>query len=103
MAFGFPAYHTESYSPGESGSDLRDAVKEVLTAISWAVKQESSDTIVASSSVNIWSWGEEIIIRFLANNSLSVTSKCAFALQCFDWGKNKRNINRFMTELGKHV
>ena len=36
MAFGFPAYHTERYSTDTSKSaDLRVAVRETLTALSW--------------------------------------------------------------------
>ena len=103
MAFGFPAYHTENYSPSESGSDLRTAVKTTLNAISWSVRQESPDTIIASSSMNIRSWGEKVIVTFLPNNTISVTSKCALPTQCLDWGKNKANINKFMAELRNHV
>lgn len=104
MAFGFPAYHTERYSAGTGKSaDLRVAVRETLNALSWSLRQEANDQIIASTSVNIRSWGEKVFISFFPDNSISVTSKCAFATQCLDWGKNKANIGRFMAEIRKHV
>jgi len=104
MAFGFPAYHTERYSPGTTNSaDLRIAVRETLTALSWSVREESHDQLIASTSMNIRSWGEKVLISFLPDKSISVTSKCSLPTQCFDWGKNKANLERFMTEIRKHV
>jgi hypothetical protein len=32
-----------------------------------------------------------------------VKSKCSLTTQCFDWGKNKANIVKFMSELRNHV
>jgi len=104
MAFGFPAYHTERYSMDTSKSaDLRVAVRETLTALSWSVREESHDQIIASTSMNIRSWGEKLLISFLPDKSVSVTSKCGLPTQCFDWGKNKANVGRFIVEIRKHV
>jgi hypothetical protein len=49
------------------------------------------------------SWGERVFVSFLPDGSISVTSKCAFPLQCLDWGKNEINVLRFMSEIRKHV
>lgn len=104
MAFGFPAYHTERYSADAGKSaDLRFAVRETLNELSWPLREEASDQIIASTSVNIRSWGEKVLIRFLPDNSISVTSKCALPTQCFDWGKNNANVGRFMAAIRKHV
>ena len=104
MTFGFPAYHTERYcaATGES-ADLRVAVRATLNALSWSIMEETSGRIIASTSVNIRSWGENILVSFLPDNSISVTSKCASPTQCVDWGKNKANVVKFMTEIRKHV
>ena len=42
------------------------------------------------------SWGEKIIIKINEDNSLNIKSKCSFPMQCFDWGKNKENVNGFI-------
>ena len=96
MAIGFPAYHTEIYSPSDDRSDLRSAVKLTLSEVSWLIRKETQETIEASTSLNLRSWGEKIIITFLSNGSISVTSKCALPTQLFDWWKNETNIKKFM-------
>ncbi len=102
MAFGFPASHSERYSAGAGkSSDLRVAVRATLNALSWSIREEGSDQIISSTSVNIRSWGEKVLISFLRDNSISVTSKCAMPMQCFDWGKNKANVGRFMAEINQ--
>lgn len=104
MAFGFPAYHTERYCADTGKSaDLRAAVRVTLNALSWSIREEVSDRITASTSGNIRSWGEKILISFLPDNSISVTSKCALPTQCFDWGKNKANVVKFMAEIRNHI
>ena len=84
-------------------ADLRVTVRETLTALSWPVSEESHDQLIASTSMSIWSWGEKFMISFLADKSISVTSKCSLPTQCIDWGKNKANVERFTTEIQKSV
>ena len=103
MTFGFPAYHTEQYSIGTTVPDLPSVVRETFGALSWAVREETPDGIVGSTSMNLRSWGEKVLIDFLPDNSISITSKCALPTQCMDWGKNKKNVGRFIAELKKHV
>ncbi len=97
MAFGLPAEHTLHFSAGSNPSvDLRGAVRASLHALGWTIRQETNQTIAASATVSLFSWGEKITIHFLPNGSVSVTSACAFPLQIFDWGKNKQNVDRLM-------
>ena len=104
MTVGFPAYHTERYSVGAGKSaDLRVAVRATLKALSWSIREEASETIIASTSVNFRSWGEKVLISFLPDNSISVTSKCALPTQFLDWGKHEANVGRFMAEIRNHV
>jgi hypothetical protein len=59
--------------------------------------------IIASASISALSWGEKVLISFLPDGSISLTSKCAYPLQCVDWGKNEANVRSFMTEIRNHV
>ena len=103
MSFGFPAYHTEHYSAGAGiSTHLRGAVKSALTEISWSIREESSGQIIALTNISLLSWGEKVLINFLPDNSISVTSKCHL-WQCVDWGKNQSNVQRFMAKIKKHV
>jgi len=104
MELRFPAYHTEKYSPQSSKpAELHVAVQIALKALSWPISEEDHNRIIVALKMNVWSWGETILISFLPDNSISVTSRCAFPLQCIDWGKNKVNVERFMEEFRKHV
>lgn len=103
MAFAFPAYHTESISADVSHAEMLATVKNALGALSWSINEETTERIIASSSINLLSWGEKIIINILPDKKISVTSKCIFPLQCLDWGKNKANVRKFISELRKHV
>lgn len=103
MAFGFPAYHTAQYSTkGDRKSELHTAVHAALAALSWSVKEETVDGLLASTSINLRSWGERVLILFKSDHSISVTSQCALPTQCFDWGKNKANVKKFLAEIAKH-
>ena len=103
MAFGFPAYHTERYPPAASPDAALDAVRDALNALGWSIHDERSDRIVASTCMNLRSWGEKILISLREDNSISVTSKCALPTQCLDWGKNKDNVTQFMMKMGGQV
>jgi len=96
MAFGFLAYHTERYLLPDSGIDPHELVVEALDRLRWSVTVESEGLIRASTRVNIWSWGERIVIEFEESDTLIVTSKCALPTQCFDWGQNRSNVVKFL-------
>jgi hypothetical protein len=101
MAFGFPAYHTEILYKIPRRIDLREYVFKTLARIGWEAHYVSRHTISASVGVSFWSWGENITIEIHPDGPMSVTSSCTLPTQCFDWGKNKKNVNKFITELRK--
>ena len=100
MAFGFPAYHTELYTPPDGhGRDLYTIVEQLIASRSWAIKERGPKRIKASTGLGFRSWGEHMFIDFLPNGKLSITSKCALVTQCFDWGKNQENVQQFIVDL----
>ena len=99
MAFGFPAYHTEECPLRGSEARLRDAVLDALAHLGWKVKEETATAIRASTSLSLWSYGERVLIRFRNDGGITATSKCALVTQCFDWGKNKRNVRKLLAEI----
>ena len=103
MSFGFPAYFTQLYThDSDAPEGLRPAVRAALGRLKWHVREEHENQLVASTSVSLQSWGERILLNFLPDGSLSVTSKCSLPTQCFDWGKNKANVHKFIEQLGRH-
>jgi hypothetical protein len=101
MAFGFPAYHTERYTLPDSQLDWHELVVEAILALRWSITAESEKCIRASTSVNLWSWGERVSITFGPRGTVLVTSKCALPTQCLDWGKNRSNVTAFLKRLKK--
>lgn len=104
MAFGFPAYHTEHLRGVKvRAGDLHAAVNEILAALSWKIRKQSRNRIVATIATNLRSWGEVVEITFASGDSLLITSRCRLPTQCFDWGKNKANVRRFEQEIKRYL
>lgn len=103
MAFGFPAYHTEHYSPGTAKAKMQEAIRSTVESLEWKIRIDDVDGFEVSTGVNFRSWGEKVVIDFMEDHSISVTSKCALPTQCIDWGKNKANVNKFLAELKGHL
>lgn len=103
MAFAFPAYHTETYRAVIDRSVLRVAAKQTFAAISWPVREETYDKVIATRGVSLWSWGEIVSVQFGPDNSYSVTSKCIVPFQCCDWGRNRRNVQEFADALKEYL
>ncbi|MEO0413831.1 MAG: hypothetical protein AAF226_02635 [Verrucomicrobiota bacterium] len=102
MAFGFPAYHTGTFSlSDEAAADWRGVIKAVIHRLGWKVSVESDDTVYGTVSTSMSSWGEQLAITCPDGKTLSITSKCAAVTQCVDWGKNKSNVNALLMELKK--
>ena len=63
---------------------------------------ENNQSFYSESSITIWSWGEDIVVRFeekAAETLVWFTSSCKLATQFIDWGKNKKNAKKFFTAL----
>lgn len=99
MTFSFPAYHTEEIEVEMKPAELRRAVCEALESLGWSISKRSKEAISASTGINLLSWGEQILIEFGDDGSVSITSKCSLPTQCFDWGKNKSNVLKLIDEL----
>jgi hypothetical protein len=59
----------------------------------------ATGTVHAETRVSMSSWGEKVTVYVDAYNQVSVTSQCLLPTQLIDWGKNKRNVNRFFGHL----
>lgn len=99
MSFGFPAYHNEVRRFDASRKELLRAAKRALRQLGWSFGTAGDADLTASVSVNWLSWGETLTVDVADNGKVRARSRCALPTQCFDWGKNKRNVTRFFKEL----
>lgn len=61
---------------------------------------EGNGKIYAKSKLSLWSWTEKIDVTVEDNGNVTMKSECSLPTQIIDWGKNKRNVNKFFNTLG---
>lgn len=103
MAFGFPAYFTGGQRFGLGQPALAEVVAETLGALGWPYEPLTPNTFAARNRANLWSWGERMSVEVSPDGSVTARSECALPTQCFDWGKNRRNVEVFFAELTRAV
>jgi hypothetical protein len=96
MALLFPASARGRRRYGACLDALREAVARALSALEWtAYGNWSGREFVAEVGANFWSWGEFIRVKIDPDGTVRIESKCRLPTQCFDWGKNQRNVDTF--------
>lgn len=103
MSFGFPAYSTGSRRFDLAQPELADVVGESLSNLRWHHESPLSNVFTARNSVNLWSWGERLIITVAQDGTVTARSECLLATQCFDWGKNRKNVEEFFDQIFRVV
>src|SRR5882724_2630206 len=101
MSFGFPAYSNGSQTFQVSQHQLIEITAKALKQLGWRHSNPFPNSFLVHNTVNIWSWGKKIRIDIADEGTVSVSSKCAVVTQCFDWGKNKRNVEKFFEKLAQ--
>ena len=98
MTFCFPAYHVKNiqYKSEYSTEKIIDFIKNTIQTRSFILENNTDRIVYAKTQISWGSWGEKIIIKINEDNSLNIKSKCSYQIQCFDWVKNKENVNGFI-------
>jgi hypothetical protein len=99
MTFGFPAHHEERYGLQIDPVDIERMVKEVLYDFSWGIINELDGKIKVKIGISLSSWGEIVEIDYSNKGYIDIRSKCSLRTQCIDWGKNRRNVEKFILRL----
>ena len=98
-----PNFESQASYPYPAGAVFNAAVQAVQNLPGWKLKEVNQPNwyITASVSLSLWSYGENITIQVSeplpGQPSISALSSSLFAL--FDFGKNKRNINKLFAEV----
>ncbi len=101
MSFGFPASYQKIVFDIPAGTDIARSVGSALSRIGWNPVVEKN-VYRASTTLSMGSLGEKITVEVLPNKSIKVRSRCKFGLQFLDFGKNERNVEKFLLELPRH-
>jgi hypothetical protein len=95
MAFGFPAYHEEHVrlpQPITQEWVAFACYRAGMRPPGWPIQEARGWTWRTGSSMSLASWGEDISITVTSETSILVRSQCILPTQCFDWGRNKKNV-----------
>ena len=103
-----PSVYNESRNYAASKQVVFKQTVAALNALGFRIKNsnETSGLIEAEKDINVRSWGEKIKITVTsstAGSQVNVESKAAYPLQAVDWGKNKENVQRILTDLDSRV
>ncbi len=96
MAFGFPAKHMDklNYNSDLTDNEINEIIKITIQALEFKIIEYKDKIFHVNTGLSNSSFGEKIII-INENNSLNIESKCKG--QLFDWGKNKQNVDGFIS------
>ena len=98
-----PKFDSQASYPCPAGAVFNAAVQAVQNLPGWKLKEvnQANWYITASVSFSLWSYGENISIQVTeplpGQPAINALSSSLFAL--FDFGKNKRNINKLFAEV----
>lgn len=67
---------------------------ETFRVLDWNIGQSTASEMKAYTKTSLASWGEEVTVR-LQENSAWISSNC-IGNQWMDWGKNKKNVTKFV-------
>lgn len=99
MTFGFPAYYEARIELNISGKELMGFIEPIIGSLSWSIREYSQNHILMSTERSKKSWGEKIRLTILPSGILKIRSECSLPTQCFDWGKNKENVNTLLVAI----
>jgi hypothetical protein len=100
MAFGFPAYHEETIDLEMPRNEIISFLKPIIGSLSWSIIEYTENHMLAITPTALTaSDGEKIRITILPSGSIHVRSECEIFTQCFDWGKNKKNVHKLLSAI----
>ncbi|WP_062060106.1 hypothetical protein [Aquimarina longa] len=100
MIFGFPPKYVKNITvPELSDKQLFIIAIETIEELKWNINTLSETGCVAITKFSLSSWSEEITVN-INNGTIYLKSSCIES-QLIDWGKNKKNITRFISTFNK--
>lgn len=95
MGFGLPPKHAEEIRFDDATTEqFLGAAVTAVQRLGWSLSELTDSTLVAFTGASIASMGEEI--RITAGDGLAGIESRVSGSQIFDWGKNRKNTDRFI-------
>lgn len=81
---------------------VRDAAIRTLGELHWSVDKVNARFIAARTPFRLLTWGEKVSIDMSLEGTLRATS-CNLSPTLFDWGKNRKNIEKLFQAMERLV
>lgn len=96
-----PASRQGSMAFSAGRDEVFQASMKALSQCGFHVAESNPEAgqIKATTGMGLRSWGEKITISVSADGRADITSSCR-GIQLIDYGKNKANVNAFLSALG---
>lgn len=95
MAFGLiPKFIQEQEIDNRSVEQLLVLAVEAAHKLDWKIVHSGKDQLIAHTGFSFSSWSEQVTVD-ISDGVLNIKSECT-GNQVVDWGKNKKNVTRFM-------
>src|SRR5690242_11375385 len=102
MAFGITPKHTqEATFETLTQEEILIIGLETVKKLNWNIGAVSRDGFLAYNNVTWNSWGEEISVK-IEGQKVTLKSECTGS-QLMDWGKNKKNVEKFLQAFDETV
>lgn len=96
MAIGFtPKYEEQINLEDISKEDFLIIAIETCKKLEWSINYISNNGLIAYTKFSMSSWSEEITVK-ISDDIADIKSECT-GNQFIDWGKNKKNIEKFIS------
>jgi hypothetical protein len=82
---------------------LSDAVDRALQTLKWNYRKETPYVFVVYRPLSLVSLGENMTISIYDDGTIDVHSINKIQQATYDYGKNQRNIKRFMLQLDREL
>src|SRR5688572_16757470 len=97
MAFGITPRHSEDVTfENLTQEQILVIALDVAKNLEWKIGHTDANGFVAYTSFSLSSWSEAVTVT-ITNQKISLKSECTGS-QLFDWGKNKRNVDDFVSQ-----
>jgi hypothetical protein len=96
MTFGFPAHHGEVIDIEDDRVTARKAICQAFDELEWRYELIDVDNYRSWVRFSGESWEKKFEVSLLDDGMMKIVSTCRLPTQCLDFGKNRRNVERFL-------
>jgi hypothetical protein len=104
MATGFPAQASgEARFPEHDREDIIRLSERILDDLGWHFNYVHDDRISVRTATGIWFFGDQLTVDVSKGGTVRVHSRCIWPTQIFDFGRNDKNVERFLDRLERKL